>query len=346
MNKIFILFLLFGNFYGSLAWSQDLVVYNEGDSLNCTILEQNANSVVFSFRRGDESVTRELTRNMFKAVVPGYYKSAEQGVILVDTIQKQITRVNTESSTTVAADTVPISTPAVTDTLPSRSQENTVDSTSTVTSSPSQPTQPPLTTAASGDGIADSRWYVGINGGYATRLFRMQIKYTDAFKAYQKELKTGFAMGASGGYFLWKNVGFGLTGELYKSAASMDDNVRKDAISIGYMGGTVVHRKVMQSKKGAVSTGFTMGYQRYKNAGSDRSQDFVHTGEAIGWGVNTGLDYRVGPKVAITVSASCLFGSLYKLTSESGSQQRTVKLNKDSSEDLSRISLTVGLKFF
>jgi hypothetical protein len=341
MNKVFLFFLLLGNLYGSLALSQDLVVSNEGDSLNCKVLEQTANSVVLFFRKGDQSVNTELPRNLFKLIVIGYYNSIQK-----DSIQKDTAQTFTETSTAIAEQRDQVSTTVVSDTLKPLNQENVIDNPSTDTTSQVQGNQPLLNSMASAHGIAVSRWYAGINGGYAIRLFRMQIKFSDAYKAYQKELKTGFAVGASGGYFVWKNVGLGLTGELYKSAGSMSDNSRKDAISIGYFGGSVVHRKTMQNKKGAVSTGLTMGYQRFKNRGREQSQDFILKGNAMGWGVNAGLDYRVGPKTAITFSASCLFGSLYKLTSESGTRRQMIKLNKDSSEDLSRISITVGLKFF
>jgi hypothetical protein len=345
MSKVFIIFLIFGNLCSELVMAQDLVVYNEGDSLNCNIIEQQFNTVLFSFKRGDELVTRELARNMFQSIVVGFYLPVDKSMVITGSSKTDTIQAAVASFASVQKDTIPVSVHSAPDSVQPGSPDvviNTV-SASAVTQNEESVVG---TTLATTEAIAISRWYAGVNGGYATRLFRMQISATDAAKAYQKDLKTGYSVGANGGYFLWKNVGLGLVGELYKSAASMEDGSRKDAISISYLGGSVVHRKVMQSQKSTVSTGFTLGYQTYLNSGSAQAIDFVMKGKAMGWGFHTGLDYKISQKVAVTFSASCLFGTLYKVTNESGSRKRTITLNKNGFEDLSRISFSVGLKFF
>lgn len=327
MNKFFI-FLLFLSSFVFTSQAQDLIVSLEGDSLNCTVIAQNLQSVHFFYTEDDEIITRDLSKALFKSIVIGFYKNAKTTTVPTEQItaiikKDSITTPDAGEELEASSDTLPQ--------LPVAIVQINVDD----TAGPSAK-----------DSLAIfSKWSFGFRGGYANRLFRLGNRYTPAMQEYLKGLKSGYAIGADGNYFVWKNVGLGLNADLYKSVARMRDDSRQDAISIKYIGPAVVYRKALDNPKSSIFTGFTMGYQTFSNHGKEAGTSFLLKAKAVGWGANVGFAYKISPHVALSFAASCLIGTAYEFTKEEGNRKQTIKLSKDSFEDLSRFSLTVGLKF-
>jgi hypothetical protein len=324
MNKFFI-FLLFLSGFVFTSQAQDLIVSLEGDSLNCTVITQNLESVHFFYTEDDEIITRELSKELFKSIVIGFYKNAKTNTVSTEQIIRKdsIAMPDMSDELEASGDTTPQ--------LPVAIVQINVDDTA----------GPP----AKGSVAIFSKLSFGFRGGYANRLFRLGNRYTPVMQEYLKELKSGYSIGADGTYFVWKNVGLGLNADLYKSVARMRDDSRQDAISIKYIGPAVVYRKALDNPKSSIFTGFTMGYQTFSNHGKEAGNSFLLKAKAVGWGVNVGFAYKISPHVALNFAASSLIGTAYEFTKEEGNKKQTIKLSQDRFEDLSRFSLTVGLKF-
>jgi hypothetical protein len=355
MNKLFIIFILTFTLSSLGSRAQDLVVTSQGDSLNCTVMVQNLKSISLFYKDGNEIITKELPASSYKTVVIGYFVNRKKAVSKSPAI-KNIDSANTGLPEQQTEKAIPVVTEPVIsarDTLVSEVKTDndtlkpSVSDGNEKTEVAKMPAASPVTLSLEmTEPFGYSRWYFDFRGGYSNRLFRTGNKYSTSYTEYLKKLKSGYAIGVGTGYFFWKNVGLGINGELYGSTARMEDDSRDDAISIKYIGPSVFHRKVMEGKKTAVYTLFTAGYQTFSNNGEEGGNVFLLKGKSMGWGASVGFDYKISPHAALAFSASCLLGTLYKMTKETGGKSQTLQLSKSNFEELSRIALTVGLRFF
>ncbi|WP_149242680.1 outer membrane beta-barrel protein [Dyadobacter sp. 32] len=352
MNKSFSLLLFLFILNGFVLKAQDLIVSIEGDSLNCTVMTQNLKYVSFFYKDGGELVTRELPRNLFKSVIVGFYKSAAKQA--AEPVSKGGISILREENKANAIDQVNPAQPAESVlAIPEKFGEIVSATNVEAEAKPEKPdsvnvgsegSSQPIKRVVNQDSVSiQPKWQFGFRGGYANRLFKTGNKFSPGVTKYLKELKSGYSIGASAGYFFWENVNLGLVTDLYGSAATMQDDSRNDAVRIKYIGPQVSHRRVLSSGNGAVYTGFSVGYQGFSNKGQEAGKNFSLTGRSMGWGANVGFDYKISPRASLSLGAACLFGTLYKMTDIN---KETIKLTKDNFEDLSRIALTVGLRFY
>lgn len=351
MIRVLSVLLLFLCFAAPRVNAQDLIVSNEGDSLNCTVKVKNLKSIHFFYKEDNEVITRELPADLFKTVIIGFYKNKKQPEVSPSpkTEAAAVSRDSTApavipnavliaenkevSATTderiVAKDTLAIKTEGIVDEIPKKSVAPENVNLVAHDETQSEP----------------GRLHVTFRAGYANRLFRTGTDASADQAKYLKRLKSGYAVGAGAGYFFWEKVGLGINGEIYKSVARMEDDSRNDAISIKFIGPSVLHRKFLRNPKNVVSSAFSVGYQTFSNRGQEAGTQFRLNGHSLGWGASTGIDLSISPQAALSFTASCLIGTVYRMTTQSGGQTSTVKLPKDKFEELSRFSLTVGLKF-
>jgi hypothetical protein len=188
------------------------------------------------------------------------------------------------------------------------------------------------------------KWCFGVNGGYGNRLFRPGRRINASNKRYIKNLKSGIALGGEVSYFQWKRVGFGLKYERYQSKAEDDNNLSED-VTIQHFSGTLIHRTFLKNNHSTVLTSFLMGYQPYQNKTVAGSEQFTFTGKTMGWGMSVGIEHRLSNKFALNLTGSAMMGAVYRLKRETEINTEVLHLSKDNSVDLSRISLTLGLRF-
>gem|GEM_PF-5967148 len=356
MNRFLVVLFLMSGFIVLSAKAQDLIVTSSGDSLNCTVMVQNLRSVNFFYKDGNKVVTRELQRNSLKTVIIGFYNPAKKGSqpSVVEKTQVESVKASSNDARKILETESSLigNSPVLDNQTAASSQEPTASESSVLdslmadsTKKTGESSQIALATGSS-NFSGNSRWYFGFKGGYANRLFRTGNRFSPAYSKYLKELKSGYAVGVGFGYFFWKNVALALNADLYKSSATMEDDSRDDAITLRYIGPSLIYRKVSLNQKSAVYTGVTVGYQTYSNQAHQAGNLLVTTGKAAGWGVNVGMDYKISPRAAISFTASCIMGTIYEMSKEAGGKKETIRLSKNDFEELSRISLTVGLRFF
>nr|WP_295933180.1 hypothetical protein [uncultured Dyadobacter sp.] len=189
------------------------------------------------------------------------------------------------------------------------------------------------------------RWSVGLNGGYAYRLFRARMAVTHDEQEYIKDLKSGIAFGGDIAYFPWKHVGFGLRYEMYKGSARMD-SLQSEKVTIQHLSGALIHRSFLKNGKTAILTSLLLGYQPYENKSVVKAQELTFSGKTMNWGVSVGIEQPITPKFALNLTGTAMMGAIYRLQRKTEFSTETLHLSKDDSVDLSRFSLTLGFRFF
>lgn len=193
--------------------------------------------------------------------------------------------------------------------------------------------------------IGNSKFSFGLNGGYGQRVFRAGRTVTRERERYLKDFKSGIAFGGGVTYFPWKKVGFGLKYDRYQSKATQENELTED-VNIQFMGGEVIHRKILKNPKNSVLTSLLLGYQPYRNKTEANNVQFTFDGKTMGWGVSVGIEHRITQRFAFNVTGSAMMGAVYRLDRTSEINKETLHLSKDDSVDLSRVSLTLGFKFY
>jgi hypothetical protein len=189
-------------------------------------------------------------------------------------------------------------------------------------------------------------WNVGLKAGLGYRVFGIGNRFTPEQQVYHRTLRNGFAANLDIGYFFWNNISLGLLADLYEGKKKSFKDERTDHVKMQYVGPQVVYRKVLEGNRSAVVTGFGIGMHAYKNQGIENKLNFERTGTSIGWSGSVGFETQITSHAALTFKATCLVGKNYKLKNQLGKTSSLMPLSKENTEDLSRINLGIGIKFF
>ena len=286
------------------SYSQDLIVTNVGDSISCKIIRQTATIIHYSYFKYNITTVKELSRKKIRSVIPGYYRDKQNLQEPAGEVQPDSLAGNPVEILLTAGDSFSLSDPA---------------------------------------GIGQSRWQIGINGGYSYRLFRPLISATAYEARYIEKIKSGYSIGADVFYFPWKRVGFGLKYDIYRSTGERDIRT-KDNITIQFAGASVAYRMGIVDHKTSLLTAFWAGYQPYKNIATHIGQEYTLRAKTMGWGISVGIDRAISRAVALSLSGSCFISSAYKLQRDHKGRTETVNLAREKFEDLSRAQITLGVK--
>lgn len=191
----------------------------------------------------------------------------------------------------------------------------------------------------------DRKWSFGLSGGYGYRLPNKGARTNHPYSKYLRNLKSGYSLGADIHRFIWPKVGLGLKYNFFKSRGDYD-NKNGDDITIQFVGPSAVYQYPFKNNTTSVLAGFALGYQSYRNNGISNGKDFTNKGNAMGWAVSVGLEQKISNHFALNISGACYLGTAYKFKRETGGITETINLSKEKFEDLSRVELTLGLKFF
>ncbi|CAG5004119.1 hypothetical protein DYBT9275_03302 [Dyadobacter sp. CECT 9275] len=188
------------------------------------------------------------------------------------------------------------------------------------------------------------KWQFGFYGGLGYRLNRSRIGMSKAALNYHKKLRSGVSFGLDAGYFPCRKIGIGWRYDTYFSTGTRDAR-NKDNIMISFLGSGLLYRAPLKFQKTSVLTGFWLGYQPFRNNAVVDGVDTRLSANTMAWGISIGLEQRIGKKCAVSLSGQCFLSSSYKLKREVGGTTEVITFSSDRFEDLSRASLTLGLKF-
>ncbi|SEI78246.1 hypothetical protein SAMN04487995_2189 [Dyadobacter koreensis] len=193
--------------------------------------------------------------------------------------------------------------------------------------------------------VFNRKWAFGLSGGYSYRLPNKGARTNTPYSKYLRNLKSGYSIGADIYRFILPQVALGMKYNLFKSQGDFDKR-NSDDITVQFVGPSVLYQHPFKNNTTSVLASFAMGYQSYVNKGMSDSKDFTNRGNAMGWAVSVGLEQKLGNHFALNISGACYLGTSYKFRRKMGGVTETIKLSQEKFEDLSRVELTLGLKFF
>lgn len=275
------------------AYSQDLIVTNEGDSINCQVIKKRSDYIYFKFKNIDKVQSTLLPMNRVRSYQYDYYQFSEiqEASIDLDIEDKEYTPVR-----------------------------------------------------------------FAFQGGYSYRVAKIHESIPPELKDYANGLKSGFNFGADFTYFLSETIGFGMKYNFFNSSNKIDDvwvldfrgNRRfgelSDDIKISFIGPSFSSRTQSYDKNHVLLTNIALGYLSYKND-AVLIDDIEIKGSTVGIVADLGYDGKIADNLFLGAQISFLVGALSEYDVSNGLTQRTVSLDDDDKDNLSRLDLSVGIRF-
>lgn len=181
----------------------------------------------------------------------------------------------------------------------------------------------------------------------------------DNAKAYYKDLKTGWYGSADASWLFSQKYGIGLKYKFFNTDAATEGYFNPgDPFNIYYTtcteniyvsyGGVLLSyseplgRLNLFSIYSSVSAGITF----YRNETEVFSEAVLITGRALGLDGTFGLEYRITPLISAGAELSAFTSSLRSITFTNGESEHSQELEEENYENLSRIELSIGLRFY
>jgi hypothetical protein len=200
-----------------------------------------------------------------------------------------------------------------------------------------------------------SRITVSPYGGLSYLIARVSPEVPAAFKQYIKELKSGYHFGADATVFISERTGvglkyanFGTSNEAFVSgtdpSGTTQTGIMRDDITIQYIAPVLASRTVFRNQTTILNTGFSLGYLSYENNATLIDQ-FKLTGSTVGVGFSFGLENKLSKNLGLEFGLGMIAGSLSQFEKTTGNSKQTITLEKEKRENISRIDVSVGLKW-
>ena len=217
-------------------------------------------------------------------------------------------------------------------------------------------TQPRTETPIDSTPSLNKKWRLAFQGGFSFRTAKVIDNVSSDYKSYLQKLKKGFHLGGDINYFPNGNdFGFGVKYNFFSSQNAgdfyfEDDNFNlvnisiEDNITINYVGPSFLLRYPSSRNLNSGYLGVSLGYLSYQ----DRAQyfdEFTIKGQTLGAAFDFGYDIATSDEMAIGFQISIVGGVLHKIKIERDSGTEVIELDDNSKESLSRIDLSIGIRF-
>lgn len=198
---------------------------------------------------------------------------------------------------------------------------------------------------------------IGVNGGLSYMTGKINKNLSNDIQNYYKDLKTGYNIGFDFTYFNSENIGFGLIYSLFRTSNQLSnisilDSVTgkfrtgelKDDITLHYIGPSLCTRINSFNKKTSFISNISLGYLSYQNSVTV-IDNFKLNGNSLGLLWDIGMDYSIKKNLLLGIIFSYKFGTLSHVKYKDGIQIRTLNFDQNEFLNISRIDLSIGLKW-
>lgn len=200
---------------------------------------------------------------------------------------------------------------------------------------------------------------LGIYGGWSYLVGKVDKSLPSFLYNYNKELKSGYHLGADFGYFFKSGMGVGIkysrfaTKNKYDGKVYIIDSITNkprvgdlmDDITIQYFGPAYMSRLVHKKTGLEILCDVSIGYFMYKDI-AVAVDKFIITSGTIGTSLNIGITYPIVKNLHAGIDCSLYRGTLFYYQYDDG---RRVNLNANSPNkpsSISRIDLSATIKCF
>ncbi len=204
------------------------------------------------------------------------------------------------------------------------------------------------------------KYRIGLMGGGSLQTGRYTANIYNFTRsgAYLDKLQWGYTIGAEGSYFFTENIGIGLRYHFFHASnfakdvtLSDPDSVSfsitgdlQDQIYVNFIGPEFILRISSPKHKTRYNTTFAFGLLTYKNKSILKTPATL-TGTSVGMNLGFGPEFLLGKNMALGIELSLVMGSITSYKQDDGSKTTTVSLRNRNAISLTRIDLTVGLKW-
>lgn len=201
------------------------------------------------------------------------------------------------------------------------------------------------------------RWRLSLQGGAAYRSGPMDPSLDGIMLQHAKRLRWGAVYGADATYYFTRTWGVGVE---YSDMASFnreridafyDDGSSRSGflesrIDVAYLGPMFSVRMLSQNGRHALISNCGVGYVAYLETG-ELIEPYSIRGRTAGARVELGYEFCLNRRLFLGAMVSATTASLYELEMKSSAGDwQTVKLDRDEAENLSRLALSVGLRWY
>jgi len=224
------------------------------------------------------------------------------------------------------------------------------------------PAYPPARTAPAGN------LRIGLNGGMGylisssddaeEAMTTFGISKEDARKYYDN-LRSGWYGGADAAWIINQRYGAGFRYKFFNTSAVTEGyfnpgdpfnlyyTTYEENIYVNYGGLFLFYREPLGKKDlFSIYSACSVGLTLYRNETEVLSQAILFTGKALGMDGTIGMEYKITPLVSAGAEVSVFASKLRKIDFTDGETEQTQELEKDSYENLSRIEVSIGLRFY
>lgn len=181
----------------------------------------------------------------------------------------------------------------------------------------------------------------------------------ESANAYYKNLRTGMCASGDLAWMVTPRIGVGLRYKYYDTQAALEGlfdpqeglylfySTYSEQIYVNFAGASLLFSEPAGSAQQLrIYAAIAAGVALYRNESESFPGNYLITGKTIGMDGNIGLEYFIKPFMAVSAELSAFYGSLRKFELTDGTDTQSVELEKENYENLSRIDLSLGIRFY
>ena len=178
-------------------------------------------------------------------------------------------------------------------------------------------------------------------------------------KSYYNRLKFSIPADVHLHYLINKNVGIGFhynffgTESQLSGVLDVQDGIHfanwniEEHMYLNFIGlSGIIQEFYGIDKRVAITGAYSLGYLSYRDEVYTMSFPYLITGNTIAMTGDLGIEYLILPNLAFGADLSYLAGVIRKMNIDNGFSSSEEELEKEDYENISRISLSAGLKFY
>jgi hypothetical protein len=181
----------------------------------------------------------------------------------------------------------------------------------------------------------------------------------DQAQTYYKDMKSGLSASADLLYLITQKLGTGIKYKFFSTSASLESffdtgdgynlayGTFMEQIYVNFIGGTIFYQQIIGGKKSfKLNSSCSLGIANYRNEASFFTRYYLLTGKNIGTDLSFGSEYFICKNLSVGTELSLFFSSIGKMRVTDGYNTTTLDLEKDNTENLSRLDLSLGIRVY
>jgi hypothetical protein len=182
---------------------------------------------------------------------------------------------------------------------------------------------------------------------------------TDEIKSYYRDLKSGLIADADIAFMISQKFGVGLKYIFFESSCSMEgfydpqDGVNlfystfKEQIYVNYAGPFFIfHQSLRRDKSLMLNCTCATGLALYRNEAEFLKEFLLMKGKNLGVDASAGLEYFITPYFSLGAGFSAFSSTIKKMNVSNGIGTSVTELEKGEYENLSRLDLSLAIRFY